>query len=35
MYHFKIRVDDDVEWAIPELVEELTIDELPIPVRNQ
>ncbi len=34
MYHFKIRVDDDVEWAIPELVKELTIDDLPIPVRN-
>ncbi|UWQ91824.1 substrate-binding domain-containing protein [Aliisedimentitalea scapharcae] len=35
MYHFKIRVDDDVEWAIPELVRELTIDEMPIPIRNQ
>ena len=35
MYHFKIRVDDDVEWAIPELVRELTIDDLPIPVRNK
>ncbi|WP_270726475.1 substrate-binding domain-containing protein [Shimia sp. Alg240-R146] len=34
MYHFKIRVDDDVEWAIPELVRELGIDDLPIPVRN-
>lgn len=35
MYHFKIRVDDSVEWAIPELVRELTIDELPIPVRTK
>ena len=35
MYHFKIRVDDKVEWAIPELVKELTIDDLPIPIRNQ
>ncbi|MCW8841969.1 MAG: substrate-binding domain-containing protein, partial [Rhodobacteraceae bacterium] len=35
MYHFKIRVDDDVEWAIPELVRELGIDDLPIPVRNK
>ncbi|MBO9474586.1 MULTISPECIES: substrate-binding domain-containing protein [unclassified Shimia] len=34
MYHFKIRVDDSVEWAIPELVREIAIDELPIPVRN-
>lgn len=34
MYHFKIRVDDNVDWAIPELVRELTIDDLPIPIRN-
>ncbi|MHC9235697.1 substrate-binding domain-containing protein [Pseudooceanicola sp. 502str34] len=34
MYHFKIKVEDDVDWAIPELVRELTIDDLPIPVRN-
>ncbi|SEP85311.1 amino acid/amide ABC transporter substrate-binding protein, HAAT family [Thalassovita taeanensis] len=34
MYHFKIRVDDGVAWAIPELVRELTIDDLPIPIRN-
>ena len=35
MYHFKIRVDPEVEWAIPELVRELTIEDLPIPIRNQ
>jgi branched-chain amino acid transport system substrate-binding protein len=34
MYHFKIKVDDNVEWAIPELVRELEIEDLPIPVRN-
>ena len=34
MYHFKIKVDDNVEWAIPELVRELKIEDLPIPVRN-
>ena len=34
MYHFKIAVKDDVEWAIPELVRELGIDDLPIPIRN-
>jgi branched-chain amino acid transport system substrate-binding protein len=34
MYHFRIRVEDGVEWAIPELVRELTIDDLPIPIRN-
>ncbi|MDK3020299.1 substrate-binding domain-containing protein [Pseudodonghicola flavimaris] len=35
MYHFKIKVDPNVEWAVPELVRELTIDDLPIPIRNQ
>ncbi|MCP4826350.1 MAG: ABC transporter substrate-binding protein [Shimia sp.] len=34
MYHFKIKVDDNVEWAIPELVRELKLEDLPIPVRN-
>jgi branched-chain amino acid transport system substrate-binding protein len=34
MYHFKIRVEDYVPWAIPDLVRELTIDDLPIPIRN-
>lgn len=32
MYHFKIRVDDDVEWAIPELVREITAEEMDIPI---
>ncbi|MFV0512789.1 MAG: substrate-binding domain-containing protein [Jhaorihella sp.] len=35
MYHFRIRVDPDVEWAIPELVRELGIEDLPIPIRNK
>lgn len=34
MYHFKIKVQDDVEWGIPELVRELKMDEMSIPVRN-
>lgn len=34
MYHFKIRVDPDVEWGIPELVRELKIEDMAIPVRN-
>jgi branched-chain amino acid transport system substrate-binding protein len=34
MYHFRIKVDPDVEWAIPELVRELGIDDMKIPVRN-
>lgn len=32
MYHFKIRVDDGVEWAIPELVREIGADEMDIPI---
>jgi branched-chain amino acid transport system substrate-binding protein len=35
MYHFKIKVDPDVEWGIPELVRELTIEDMDIPVRNK
>ncbi len=34
MYHFKIRVDPAVKWAIPELVRELKIEDMDIPVRN-
>lgn len=32
MYHFKIKVDPAVEWAIPELVREIKPDEMKIPV---
>lgn len=32
MYHFKIQVDDSVEWAIPELVREIKPEEMDIPV---
>ncbi|HEU4987243.1 MAG TPA: substrate-binding domain-containing protein [Rhizobiaceae bacterium] len=32
MYHFKIKVDDSVEWAIPELVREIKPEEMDIPV---
>ncbi|MVO18407.1 substrate-binding domain-containing protein [Parasedimentitalea huanghaiensis] len=32
MYHFKIRVDDEVDWAIPDLVREISADELKIPL---
>ena len=35
MYHLRIRVEDDVDRAIPERVRELTIEDLPIPVRNR
>ena len=32
MFHFKIRVDDNVKWAIPDLVREITSDEMKIPL---
>lgn len=32
MYHFKIKVDDNVAWAIPELVREIKPDELNVPL---
>ncbi|MCB2100614.1 MAG: substrate-binding domain-containing protein [Rhodobacterales bacterium] len=35
MYHFKIRVDPKVDWGIPELVRELTLDDMKIPLRNK
>ncbi|MCK9514605.1 MAG: substrate-binding domain-containing protein [Ottowia sp.] len=34
MYHFKIKVDPDVAWGIPELVHEITPDEMDIPIQN-
>ncbi|HEX7929112.1 MAG TPA: substrate-binding domain-containing protein [bacterium] len=34
MYHFKIRVDPNVEWAIPQLVREIKPEEMKIPIRN-
>jgi branched-chain amino acid transport system substrate-binding protein len=35
MYHFKIRVDPSVAWGIPELVRELKIEDMDIPIRNK
>jgi branched-chain amino acid transport system substrate-binding protein len=35
MYHFKIKVDPAVAWAIPELVREIKIEEMAIPIRNK
>lgn len=32
MFHFKLKVDPDVAWAVPELVKEQTIEELNIPL---
>ena len=35
MYAFKIRVDPNVAWAIPELTRELKIEDMDIPIRNK
>jgi len=35
MYAFKIKVDPNVKWAIPELVQELTWNDMEIPIRNK
>lgn len=35
MFHFKIEVQDGVEWAVPTLVEVISADQMDIPIRNQ
>ncbi len=35
MYHFKIKVDPNVAWGIPELVEEIKPEQMNVPVRNK
>ena len=35
MYHFKIKVDPAVAWAVPELVRELKLEDMTIPIRNK
>jgi branched-chain amino acid transport system substrate-binding protein len=35
MYHFKIKVDPSVAWAVPELVREIKAEEMAIPVRSK
>ena len=35
MYHFKIKVDPAVAWGIPELVRELKIEDMNIPIKNK
>ncbi|SPE34265.1 Extracellular ligand-binding receptor [Burkholderiales bacterium] len=34
MYAFKIKVDPNVAWGIPQLVREISIDEINLPIRN-
>jgi branched-chain amino acid transport system substrate-binding protein len=35
MYHFKIKVDPAFAWGVPELVREIKIEEMNIPMRNK
>jgi branched-chain amino acid transport system substrate-binding protein len=35
MYHFRVKVDPNLAWAVNELVRELKIDDMAIPIRNQ
>ena len=35
MYHFKIRNDPALAWAVPELVREITAADMNIPIRNK
>ena len=35
MYHFKIQVDPAFAWGVPELVREIKIEEMNIPIRNK
>jgi branched-chain amino acid transport system substrate-binding protein len=35
MYHFKIRADPAVAWGIPELVRELKIEDMQVPIQNK
>jgi branched-chain amino acid transport system substrate-binding protein len=35
MYHFKIKADPNVAWGIPELVRELKIEDMKVPIQNK
>jgi branched-chain amino acid transport system substrate-binding protein len=35
MYHFKIKADSAVAWGIPELVRELKIEDMQVPIQNK
>lgn len=35
MYHFKIKVDPAFAWGVPELVREIKIEDMKIPIRNK
>ena len=35
MYHFKVKVDPNVSWAVLEPVRELKIEDMNVPIRNK
>src|SRR3989442_5281061 len=35
MYHFKVKVDPNLAWAVNEPVREIKIDEMNVPIRNK
>jgi len=35
MYHFRIKVDPEKAWAVPELVREIKADEMDVPILNK
>ena len=35
MYHFRVKVNPDLAWAENELVRELKIEDMTIPIRNK
>jgi branched-chain amino acid transport system substrate-binding protein len=35
MYHFKIKIDPALPWAVPELVREIKIEDMNLPIRNK
>ena len=35
MYHFRIKSDPNVAWGIPELVRELKIEDMQVPIQNK
>ncbi|HWV96435.1 MAG TPA: ABC transporter permease, partial [Xanthobacteraceae bacterium] len=35
MYHFRVKVDPNVAWAINEPVREIKIEDMNIPIRNK
>jgi branched-chain amino acid transport system substrate-binding protein len=35
MYHFKVRVDPGLDWAVPVLVKEIKPEEMKVPIQNK